>query len=67
MRAKFTEEDYLLILLALDGGGITQCHKLLSFFTEDSTSYAKTHWEDELTKARLLRTKIHEMMYKRRY
>ena len=66
MRAKFTEEDYLLILLALDGG-ITQCHKLLSFFTEDSTSYAKTHWEDELTKARLLRTKIHEMMYKRRY
>lgn len=66
MKAKFTEEDYLLMLLALDDR-ITQCHKLLSFFTEDSTSYAKTHWEDELTKARLLRTKIREMMYKRRY
>lgn len=65
MKAKFTEEDYLLMLLALDDR-ITQCHKLLSFFTEDSTSYAKTHWEDELTKARLLRTKIREMMYKRR-
>lgn len=66
MKAKFTEEDYLLMLLALDDR-ITQCHKLLSFFTEDSTSYAKTHCEDELTKARLLRTKIREMMYKRRY
>ena len=66
MRAKFTEDDYLLMLLALDDR-ITKCHKLLSFFTEDSTSYAKTHWEDELTKARLLRTKIHEMIYKRRY
>lgn len=66
MIAKFTEDDYLLMLLALDDR-ITKCHKLLSFFTKDSTSYAKTHWEDELTKARLLRTKIHEMMYKRRY
>ena len=66
MKAKFTEDDYLLMLLALNDR-ITQCHKLLSFFTEDSTSYAKTHWEDELTKAILLRTKIHEMMYKRRY